>query len=152
MKVFWSWQSDTSGRTGRYFVRDALADAIDALKADEDIVEPTEREARDALELDHDRRGVPGSPDLTATIFRKIDEAAVFVADVTSVGKTTADKRLINSNVAIEFGYAHRSLGDTFILMVQNTHYGEREDLPFDLRHKAGPIQFNLRLSWKMSE
>jgi len=34
----------------------------------------------------------------------------------------------------------------------QNTHYGEREDLPFDLRHKAGPIQFNLRLSWKMSE
>jgi hypothetical protein len=28
--------------------------------------------------------------------------------------------------------------------MVQNTHYGNRDDLPFDLRHKAGPIQFTL--------
>jgi hypothetical protein len=33
---------------------------------------------------------------------------------------------------------------DTSILMVQNTHYGSRDDLPFDLRHKAGPIQFTL--------
>ena len=24
MKIFWSWQSDTPGKTGRHFVRDAL--------------------------------------------------------------------------------------------------------------------------------
>jgi hypothetical protein len=27
---------------------------------------------------------------------------------------------------------------------VQNTHYGDREGLPFDLKHKAGPIQYSL--------
>jgi hypothetical protein len=78
----------------------------------------------------------------------------VFVADVTLVGSTHAvtpqgavakpPKRLINSNVAIEYGYAQRGLGDEAILMVQNTHYGDREELPFDLKHKAGPIQYSL--------
>lgn len=28
--------------------------------------------------------------------------------------------------------------------MVLNTHYGDRESLPFDLRHKAGPIMYDL--------
>jgi hypothetical protein len=28
VKVFWSWQSDTDGRTGRFFMRDALKGAI----------------------------------------------------------------------------------------------------------------------------
>ena len=78
----------------------------------------------------------------------------MFVADVTLVGSTDAAtlgdavakplKRLINSNVAIEYGYAQRGLGDEAILMVQNTHYGDREGLPFDLKHKAGSIQYSL--------
>jgi len=28
--------------------------------------------------------------------------------------------------------------------MIQNGHYGDRDELPFDLRHKAGPIQYRL--------
>jgi hypothetical protein len=149
MKVFWSWQADTPGKTGRHFVRAALADAIEALKQPADVEEPSEREAREALHLDHDRQGVPGSPDLAPTIFAKIDQAAVFVADVTLIAQMDAEdggakKKLINSNVAIEYGYALHALGDRAILTVQNVHYGEREDLPFDLKHKAGPIQFRL--------
>lgn len=144
MKLFWSWQADTPGNIGRFFVRDALIEAIDTLKADKDISEPSERDAADALYLDADRQGVPGSPDLAATIFRKIEGAAVFVADVTLVGETLNGKKLINANVAIEYGHAHHALTDTCILMVQNTHYGDRDQLPFDLRHKAGPIQFTL--------
>lgn len=154
MKIFWSWQADTPGKTGRHLVRAALAEAIAALKQPEDIEEPAAGEAREALHLDHDRQGVSGSPDLAATIFSKIDAAAVFVADVTLVAQMNeADpkpenpkpaKKLINSNVAIEYGYAVRGLGEEAILMVQNTHYGEREELPFDLKHKAGPIQFRL--------
>jgi hypothetical protein len=35
-------------------------------------------------------------------------------------------------------------LGDENILMVLNTHYGDRRFLPFDLSHKAGPIMFDL--------
>jgi hypothetical protein len=149
MKVFWSWQADTPGKTGRHFVRTALADAVQVLKQPADVEEPSERETREALHLDHDRQGVPGSPDLARTIFGKIDQATVFVADVTLVARIgdeggVAHKKLINSNVAMEYGYAVRALGDESILMVQNVHYGEREELPFDLRHKAGPIQYRL--------
>jgi hypothetical protein len=53
--VFWSWQADMLGNVGRFFARDVLAKAIKALKSDEDIVEPGEREARDAPHLDADR-------------------------------------------------------------------------------------------------
>jgi hypothetical protein len=144
MKLFWSWQADTPGGIGRFFVRDTLIEAIDTLKSDKDITEPSERDAANALHLDADRQGVPGSPDLAATIFRKIEEAAVFVADVTLVGETPNGKKLINSNVAIEYGHAHHALTDNSILMVQNAHYGDRDQLPFDLRHKAGPIQYTL--------
>jgi hypothetical protein len=145
VKIFWSWQSDTPGRIGRHFVRDALNSAIAELKQAPDVEEPREREAREALHLDHDRKGVPGSPDLARMIFEKIEHATVFIADVTVVGETAdAAKKLINSNVAIEYGHAHHALGDTSILMVQNLHYGDREALPFDLKHKSGPIQFTL--------
>ena len=41
MKIFWSWQSDTDGKTGRFFVRDALEEAIKQLKQPPDVEEPT---------------------------------------------------------------------------------------------------------------
>ena len=148
MKVFWSWQSDTPGKIGRHFVRSVLAEAIRVLKDAPEIEEPSEREAREAIHLDHDRKGVSGSPDLAPTIFKKIDQAAVFVADVTLVGEIAATetprKKTLNPNVAIEYAYALRGLTDARILMVQNAYYGEREELPFDLKHKASPIQFYL--------
>jgi hypothetical protein len=153
MKVFWSWQSDTPGKTGRHFVRDAIQEAIEELKQAPEVEEPIEREAREALHLDHDRKGVSGSPDLARTIHDKIDHSTVFIADVTLVGtvpgakqgrKTLSDKKAPNPNVLIELGYAFRALGDLSVLMIFNSHYGDRSDLPFDLRHKAGPIIFNL--------
>jgi hypothetical protein len=145
MKIFWPWQSDTPGKIGRHFVRAALSLAIEALKQAPDVEEPTAAETREGLHLDQDRQGVPGSPDLAQTIFEKIERSAVFVADVTLVGASdNGSKRLMNSNVAIEYGHAHHALGSEAILMVQNMHYGNRDALPFDLKHKAGPIQFNL--------
>ena len=140
MKVFWSWQSDTPGKTGRHFVRHALDQAIAELKLDQEVDEPT----REALHADQDRQGVPGSPDLAQTILRKISEAAVVLADVTAVATTSGGKKLINSNVAIELGYSLAVPGDRALQMVLNSHYGNIEELPFDLRHKAGPIVFRL--------
>lgn len=150
MKVFWSWQSDTPGKTGRFLVRDALREAIDELKQAPDIDEPTVRE----IYLDQDIQDTTGSPDLARTILDKIDNSDVVIADVTLVGKlpdsTAADgknvpgKKLINSNVAIELGYAFCRLTDKNVLMVFNGHYGRHEDLPFDLRHKGGSITFTL--------
>jgi hypothetical protein len=151
MKVFWSWQSDTPGKIGRYFVRDALQEAIKQLKQAPDIEEPTERETRSEMHLDQGRQGVSGSPDLARVILEKIEQSSVLVADVTPVGSVTTEsvqeqpkKKLINPNVAIELGYALRALSDQALLMVMNEHYGARPDLPFDLQAKAGPIMFKL--------
>ena len=157
MKIFWSWQSDTRGRIGRHFVRDAILGAIQDLKTPPDVEEPTEGVDRDALHLDSDRQGVTGSPDLAATIFAKIDAAAVVIADVTPVGcgpgrqgedgVDLPGRALMNPNVAIELGYAlgkpSKGAGNR-LLMVCNAHFGTRSDLPFDLAHKAGPIFFDL--------
>jgi len=140
MKIFWSWQSDTPEQIGKYLVRDALKVAINRLKQAEDIDEPT----RDDLHLDQDTQGTTGSPDLVPTIFGKIEKSEVVVADVTIVGKTDEDKRLINSNVAIELGYALHACTDARVLLVFNKHYGAYEHLPFDLRHKGGGVVFDL--------
>jgi hypothetical protein len=151
MKVFWSWQSDTPGKIGRHFVRDALIAAIAQLNQTPDVKEPTEQETRSGLHLDQDRKGISGSPDLARVIFDKIEQSAVFVADVTPIGNVTTQsvqgspkKKLINPNVAIELGYALHALSDRALLMVMNEHYGSRADLPFDLQSKAGPIMFTL--------
>lgn len=143
MKVFWSWQSDLSGKISRHLIRDALDAAITELNADLAVEEPN-REGE--ISLDHDRKGTTGSPTLADVIFDKIRACDVFVADVTPVGATpsTPPKKLINSNVGIELGLAIGALTDRKILMVLNTAYGGREDLPFDLRHKAGPIAYFL--------
>lgn len=155
MKVFWSWQSDTPGKTGRHFVRAALDEAVQKLKTSSDIDEPNRAEAIAAIHVDQDRQGVAGSPDLARTILEKIDASRVVIADVTPVGlveeKRNADgelithaKKIMNPNVAIELGYALSAITDEYLIMVCNKHYGDRDNLPFDLRHKAGPIFYTL--------
>ncbi|MBY5592691.1 hypothetical protein HFO49_35680 [Rhizobium leguminosarum] len=73
MKVFWSWQADTPGESGRHFVRKALDAAIGKLKQGNEIAEAD----RDALHLDHDRKGLSGSPDLAPAILTKIQSSQV---------------------------------------------------------------------------
>src|SRR5258708_18137298 len=131
MKIFWAWQSDLRGKVSRFFVRDALLAAIEKLKEAPDIEEPSEEARRNDMHLDSDRQGLSGSPDLARAIIEKIDASAVFVGDVTPVGKglpTRSDdgtmrdgKPLMNPNVAIELGYAVARLTDARILMVLNT-------------------------------
>jgi hypothetical protein len=147
MKIFWSWQSDTPGDIGRFLVRDALNDAIEKLK-DAKEVEDAPRD----LHLDYDVKDVPGSPDLVRTILEKIEKSEVVVADVTIVGKTPGGKGLTNSNVAIELGYAFRACSDERTVLVFNKHYGTHEKLPFDLRHKGGAVDFNLKPEASKSE
>lgn len=138
MKVFWSWQSDHPGKISRHLIRAALEQAISEINQDTNIDEP-QREAT----LDHDRKGVPGSPDLANIILEKIIASDVFVGDVSAVG-TTGKKKMINSNVAIEMGFALCALTDRRLIMIMNDHFGTREELPFDLKHKAGPIIYRL--------
>ncbi len=118
MKVFWSWQSDIDGKIARHFIRDALDAAIKELTADLEV-EAADRP--EEISLDHDRKGVPGSPALAEPIYKKIRSCDVFVADVTPVGvsNTNPSKKLINANVGIE-----RTVG-----VACNTSYGETSRL-----------------------
>lgn len=139
MKLFYSWQSDRHEKTGRYFIQDVLEQAISDLKKDLEI------EVAARLDLDQDTKGVPGSPNVAETILAKIRQCVVFIADVTPVGLSADGKKeLTNPNVAIELGYALSVVGEARLIMVLNEAYGTREGLPFDLRHKRGPCEYNL--------
>ena len=134
MKLFYSWQSDTPREVGKDFIRRALDRALAGLE-----IEEAERPV-----VDQDTEGVLGSPVIAETILQKIRAADVVVVDVTLVGKTEREKRLINSNAAIEMGYALGVRGDEVLLKVMNTHYGPPDDLPFDLRHRRWPVKYTL--------
>ncbi|MBZ4414685.1 nucleotide-binding protein [Myxococcus sp. XM-1-1-1] len=142
MKVFWSWQADYAGEVGKVFVREALEDALKTVAAD------LELEESERPEVDHDVKGTAGMVDIAATILGKIENAAVFVADVSTVAKRQENGRhLQNPNVLFELGYAMKALGPEQVLLVANTaHLGGRpEDLPFDIRHRSGPVTYRLR-------
>jgi hypothetical protein len=149
IKLFWSWQSETPQRTGRILVRDALREAIEQLKIVAEIDEPE----RDAATIDHDPERISGGVGLVRAILKNIDAADVFVADVTAVGKVgsgadmqpeSAGERLINSNVAMELGYALRALSDLKLIVVFNVHYGWQGELPFDVRNREDAITYTL--------
>lgn len=134
--IFWSWQSDLDPRVTRNLVRDALASAIQDLRA----------ELEERHELTSDTQGVAGSPDIVATILAKIDAAAVFVGDVTPVAISAGGRAVANPNVLIELGYAKKTLGLNRVIMVWNTAFeGAHIDrLPFDMRGRRGPMSFHL--------
>jgi len=155
MKIFWSWQSDTPGNTGRRFVRAALDSAVGQIKVELHEEDPEVEDAVRELHVDQDREGIPGFIDLPRAILNKIDEAAIFVCDLTLVGRTDAQtdgddttrKYLVNSNVAVELGYALAKIPDARIVPIVNEAYcPERwhELMPFDLRHRSGIIPYRL--------
>lgn len=140
-RIFFSWQSDTTGAVGRNLIQAALKRAIAILK-EEAEVDPADRE----LIVDRDTRNVPGMPPIVETIFEKIDGAAVFVSDLTYVAERIGGGGSPNPNVCIEHGYALKALGWRRMIGVMNIAYGdpEKQELPFDLRHVRRPIPFDL--------
>jgi hypothetical protein len=139
--VFFSWQRDTSATEGRNFIERALERAIGIVAADVAL----EEAVREGLEVDRDTKGVAGQPPIVDTIFRKIDAAAVFVPDLTFVGKRSDGRPTPNPNVLIEYGWALHSLGYSRIVAVMNVAHGAPgEDMPFDMRHLRWPLTYNL--------
>lgn len=137
MKIFYSWQSDIDGRFNRNFIKDCLERAIKQLNQ--------ELEIEDALRLDHDTKGVEGSPDIASTILEKVEECDIFVGDISFIAKSMKDKYCPNPNVLIELGYALNCLSDTRVINVMNSTFGKPDNnLPFDLIHKRWPIQYEL--------
>lgn len=126
--IFYSWQSDLPNSTNRGFIQRALEQAAKEIRGDDKIaVEPV---------IERDTAGVPGSPDIAATILEKIDQCDIFACDVSIINQGATTRLTPNPNVLIELGYALKRLGWSRILMIQNTEFGNVEDLPFDLRMK----------------
>jgi hypothetical protein len=140
--VFFSWQASRSPREGRNLIERALKQAIVDLSTDAAL----EEALRDGLGLDKDTKNVPGSPPIFATILEKIDKAAVFIPDLTSVAKREDGELVPNPNVLIEYGWALKALGYHRIIPVMNTAYGDpqQDRLPFDMAHLRFPITYCL--------
>src|SRR4051794_26567008 len=115
LTIFFSWQADRSTKEGRNLVERALEAAVGRIGQDAAI-----EEAIRELAVDRDTKGVPGSPPIVETIFKKIDGAAVFVPDLTFVGLRNDGRPSPNPNVLIEYGWALKALGHARILPVMN--------------------------------
>ena len=127
-------------KTHRYLIRDAANEAVKRIGKDAEI--------EDSPRLDHDTQDVSGTPEIAGTIYRKIQDSGIFLADLTFVGSTdlleNRRKLLPNPNVTLELGYAARSVGWERIICVMNTAFGPAEELIFDLRHRRWPICYKL--------
>jgi len=134
IKIFYSWQSDLPGSKTRYLIQDSIDVVVKGMKGTIEII------------ADRDTKGEFGSPDIAQTIFSKIDESDIFVADVSVINKyfpideDGASKQDVktspNPNVLLELGYAAQTLGWENVICIINTDFGTVDDLPFDIRHR----------------
>jgi hypothetical protein len=138
--VFYAWQEDRDTERNKKFVRKAIEKAVARVAKDSTI--------EDSPRLDHDTKGLPGTPEIAASIFAKITECGVFVADVTCVASTTTHdgrtKMLPNANVLVELGFAASAIGWDRIVLVMNEAYGGAQYLPFDVQHRRRPFVYTL--------
>jgi hypothetical protein len=105
--IFYSWQSDLAGAANRSFIQRALEDAATELQKEDVTVEPV---------VDRDTAGVSGSPDIARTIFKKIEDSAVFVADVSIINARSRKRPTPNPNILVELGFALKALGEDRII------------------------------------
>jgi hypothetical protein len=130
MNIFYSWQSDRPNKTNRTLIEEALNRAVRSINASGQHPQP--------IIVDRDTQEVPGAPHIAETILRKIDGAALVVADVTPV--TSQPYPIPNPNVMFETGYALARLGPGRVITVLNDSYGAVETLPFDLGYRRALI------------
>lgn len=132
--VFYAWQSDRKQEINKKLILEAAKTAVNNIAEDVTVEE--------CPSLDQDTQNIGGAPDIVQTIFEKISSCGIFLADVTLVAKLPQkSKKLPNSNVLIELGYAAKAIGWERIVLVMNTVHGGPEELPFDLRARR-PIMF----------
>lgn len=133
--VFFAWQLDTPPDQNKKFIWNALVEATARVPGPSPELSPRP---------ESDTQGIAGSPNIIQTIFKRISECAVFVADLSFVATTTSGRRIPNPNVLIELGFAAKAIGWERTILVLNNVNGEAKDLPFDILQHRWPIEYRL--------
>lgn len=129
LKIFYSWQSDLPKNQNLNFIETSIKGVLRKLRQQQPI-------SLD-LKIDKATRNLAGSPDISESIFAKITNSNIFIADISIINQNYDELRKTpNPNVLVELGYAARALGWERIICVYNREFGNYNDLPFDLRNR----------------
>ena len=134
--VFFAWQLGTPAEHNRKFIWNALTEACQRVA--------TGASPELSPRPETDTQGVPGSPNIVQTIFRRISECSVFVADLSFVATTANGKKVPSPNVLIELGFAAKSIGWERTVLVLNNSFGDCKELPFDILQHRWPIEYRI--------
>lgn len=126
LAVFFAWQSDSPVKTNRTVIRSALNAAASAIEGSTPGL---------TVRVDEATRGMLGADNVPRSIMEKIEAAAIFVGDVTTVTPVAADapsRTFPNPNVTFEVGYAAANLGWRRLILLTNLAIAAHDELPFD--------------------
>lgn len=132
--IFYCWQSDIPRQ--REMIREELLAQAYRLEAENGC----------HVEVDEDTRSVAGMIPIADAVLEKIRNADIFVCDISPVATIHrkddngheilgVEKKMPNSNVMLELGYALRSMHSSRIIALANTQGGKWHDgeMPFDI-------------------
>ena len=146
--IFYSWQSDTKSAWNKSFIESCLQEAV---------VKIAQRTGfENGIIVQRDTTGAAGTPPIPDTIFDRIDRCAVFVGDVSFVGRALGDTQaeqpepaetqmFPNANVILELGYAVKTIGWERVICVMNTAYGKPDDHIFHFLQHRFPATYLLK-------
>lgn len=75
IKIFYSWQSDLPSNQTRGLIQESIDQAVKSMENTVEII------------ADRDKKGEFGSPDIVETIFKKIDDCDILIADVSIINR-----------------------------------------------------------------
>ena len=128
INLFYSWQSDLPSNSNRGFIQSSIEMSLkEIFKENSNISE---------YKIESDSRDEVGTPDLVNSIFSKIDQCDILLADISIINSNSELRKVPNPNVLIELGYASAKIGWEKIICFFNKDYGKIEDLPFDIRSR----------------
>ena len=136
IRIFFSWQSDLPDNQTSGIVKKALNNLEHLYTGSVNIC------------VDMDMRNTVGMLDISEEILLKINQADIFVADLTIVtdyyNRKDKPKHMSNPNVLFELGYAASVLTWNRVASVANIDFGDIEKQPFDINHRS-ILKFSLK-------
>jgi hypothetical protein len=94
---------------------------------------------------DEATRDTSGSPNIALKILEKIDEASIFIADITMITAPGSLRPCLTPNASYELGYAVATLGWERVILLFNKAVGNfPADLAFDfIQNRASPYSYS---------